>query len=229
MRSRVSFSYDPRWTALKRAGLAVMAALALLVGVLWFGDSGQSPRPPSEPAAPAQSGAPMPQSETPAPTPEMTVQADAAEPPAPVVEETASTVAPEAAEPQAVSPLKLSDTPAKPPKKLNGSTNSNNGSTKPPKAVGAPAKPVSLSDGYFVRLGVFDDTDNTGRVFDNAVALGLPAHIQSRVMVGPFRNKREAEAARDRLKNIAEGVVLPPQKTAKADENPKAKSRRRAK
>jgi cell division septation protein DedD len=104
-----------------------------------------------------------------------------------------------------------------------------NGSAKPPKVVSAPAKPVSLPDGYFVQLGVFDDTDNAGRVFDNAVALGLPAYVQSRVMVGPFRNKREAEAARDRLKNIAEGVVLPPQNTAKADETPKAKSRRRAK
>jgi hypothetical protein len=68
-------------------------------------------------------------------------------------------------------------------------------------------------------------------LFENAGAIGLPVHIQSRVVAGPFHNKREAEAARDRLKNVAEGVVLPPQKTAKADEKPKAKpkSRQRAK
>jgi len=249
-RRRVSFSSDPRWTALKRAGLAVTAALALLVAVLWFGDSSQPPRPPSESAnvAPEQSGAFVLERDTFASEPDATAQtADKpVEIPAPVVEEAAVTPEVTEAAPQAVLPPKSPETPAKSSKKTNGSTKSSsngstkssgngstklsgNGATQSPKPAAAPAKSVSLPDGYFVQLGVFDDTDNTGRVFDNAVALGLPAHVQSRVMVGPFRNKREAEAARDRLKNIAEGVVLPPQKTAKADENPKAKSRRRAK
>ena len=235
-RRRVSFFPDPRWTALKRAGVAVAAALVLLLAVLWFGESGQPPRSVVEYAndAPAQQPSmPGPQLDTVVPMPDLATTDDPAETPVPA--KTPALMAADAAdtplpavptlESQTVTPLvaaKASEAPVKPSK-------ASNGPTKPPKVVNAPVKPVSLQNGYFVQLGVFDDTDNTDRVFDNAVALGLPAYIQSRVMVGPFRNKREAEAARDRLKNIAEGVVLPPQKTAKADENPKAKQRRRAK
>jgi cell division protein FtsN len=86
-----------------------------------------------------------------------------------------------------------------------------------------------LPDGYFVQLGVFDDTENLGRVFNNVTELGLPAHIQSQVMVGPFRNKREAEAARSRLKEFAEGTVVPPKASASEKPKAKSKSRQRAK
>ncbi|MCL2162225.1 MAG: SPOR domain-containing protein [Betaproteobacteria bacterium] len=241
-RRRVSFSSDSRWTPLKRAGLAVTAALILLLAVLWFGDGDRTPRPLPESANDALTQFDEPKLDVPAPEFDTTT----IEPPVFVAEETAVTPEAGESEPQAVAssdPLNALDAsaansptageaPAPPPKAVGPSVKSSKAvdtPAKPSKALDTPAKPISLPDGYFVQLGVFDDTDNAGKLFENAVALGMPAHIQSRVVVGPFRNKREAEAARNRLKNIAEGVVLPPQKTAKAGENPKAKSRRRAK
>ena len=217
-RRRVSFSSDPRWAALKRAGLAVTAALILLLAVLWFGDSGQPlSRPLSESAQAPPTQFNVSRDDAPASGVETTAPDEPAESSDLAAAETAAT--PEATE------SALQEAVASPEPLVEALDTS----TPPPKAVAAPAKPISLPDGYFVQLGVFNDTDNADKVLENAVALGLPAHIQSRVVVGPFRNKREAEAARGRLKNIAEGVVLPPQKTAKADETPKAKSRRRAK
>jgi cell division septation protein DedD len=236
---------------LKRAGLAVTAALVLLLAVLWFGDSDQSPSPPPEPANIdlAQPDAPALNADMPA-LPETTVQM-ANEPtevfaliPAPV-EIPAPISAPVELPVPVSAPITKENkpTPGTIPVVSSGAAQ-NAGTPKatgsepkalapqisPKKAAKAPIKPVSLSNGYFVQLGVFDDTDNVGKVFDNTMALGLPAHIQSRVVVGPFRNKREAEAARNRLRGIAEGIVLPPEKTAKANEKPKAKSkpRRRA-
>jgi cell division septation protein DedD len=124
--------------------------------------------------------------------------------------------------------------PAIPPKtqKQTASSPGNKTPSAPLMADTPPAThstlPAPLTNGYYVQLGVFDATDNTNRLLENASALGLPAHVQSRVLVGPFRNKREAEAARSRLKELAKGIVVRPQKTAKAPNKPPAKSRRRA-
>ncbi|MCL1861218.1 MAG: SPOR domain-containing protein [Proteobacteria bacterium] len=242
-RRRVSFSVDPRRTALKRAGWAVTAALILLLVVLWFGDGDP---PPSEPenADLVQPDVPAPQAEPPALSKETTAQTasepvevpapDSIEVPTPVELPTSTPVpAPVAKENKPVpSTIPLVSGGTAQNTKIPKATEPQTAAPQypPKKAATAPVKPVSLSNGYFVQLGVFNDTDNVGKVFDNTTALGLPAHIQSRVVVGPFRNKREAEAARNRLRGIAEGIVLPPEKTAKANGKPKAKSkpRRRA-
>ena len=189
MRQRkVMFSSDLRWTALKRAGLAVGLALSLLLAMLWYGDPGQPIQPPN---------VSLPPPVVSALEPDMALQT-AVEPAAP------PTPAPAENEVAADAP------------------------SEPPKAVDKPAKPVSLQDGYFVQLGVFNDTENVSKVFENVTALGMSAHIQSRVVVGPFRDKREAEEARDRMKDVAQGFVLsPPQKAAKPSGKPKAKQKPR--
>jgi DedD protein len=213
---------------MKRAGLAVAVALVLLIAMLWFGDSGQPPRPLPEPAStvPQQPDAAIfaPETDT-----SMLPESDTAAQTASVTEETG--YAPDATPglDAGVDP----DTTAL-PEPIKADVNPKAAANKPappPKAVDVPTESISLTDGYFVQLGVFDDTENVDKVLNNVAELGLPARIQSRVVVGPFRNKREAEAARNRLKDIAEGTVLPPQKTAKAPEKPKAKpkSRQRAK
>jgi cell division protein FtsN len=266
-RRRVSFSSDPRWTALKRAGLAVMVALALLLAMLWFGESGQpgdsppSPRVASGAAsgAPEQPGTPSPENDVPILLPSDTVaeavaQTDA-EPDAAAQTDVAADKAgqtPEPAKPSSTVAEEKGQAPGETsivrggegaasagatsmpePRKVRDAPSKPGRMPTPAKSPGAeaPEAPVPLQDGYFVQLGVFDDTDKSRKVVENASALGLPVHIQSRVVVGPFRNKREAEAARSRLKGVAEGTILPPQNTVKAGENPKAKSksRRRAK
>ena len=77
-----------------------------------------------------------------------------------------------------------------------------------------PPPSAGHSNGYFVQLGVFNAIDKAEKLRSNVKTMGLPAQIQSRVVVGPFRNKREAIAAQRRLqsKGIAKGVVLSPSK-----------------
>jgi len=220
-RRRVAFSSDLRQTALKRAGLAVVAALALLMGVLWFGDN----PPKLLSTAPTQPIAPVSEIDMPAsPEADVAVQManETVEPPTPLATETETEHPPDAISSQEAGatpntlpePPKIVDMPA-----------------KTPKATKVPSKQASLTnDGYFIQLGVFNDTENVDRMFKNVTELGMPAHIQSRVVVGPFRNKREAEEARNRLKGITEGIVLPPtKKAAKPSGKPKAKPRQRAK
>ena len=236
-RRRVAFSSDLRHRALKRAGLAIAAALALLLAVLWYGDSdtlSQSPKQPLNAASEQLSGF-MPNASTPdLPLEPGTAESDEPiETPVPVEAElvpgteAAATLIPPPESPKVADistpPQKATDAPA-PQKVADAPTSQKKITNDTP--TGA-TKPISLPDGYFVQLGVFNDTENVGRMFENVTALGMSAHVQSYIVVGPFRNKREAEAARNRLKDIAEGTVLPPQKTEKSSRKPKAKPKSR--
>lgn len=209
-RRKISFSADPRRTALKRAAIAITVALALLLAVLLFWESDQPP--PSVAvmdAAPAQPATPAQEVGTLVPMPGAEMASEPAETPAPATEENAP------AQESASVP------------EVSGTAQQTAATQDPPKPAEPPPKPVSLTDGYFVQLGVFNSTDNAGKLLENVSSAGMSAHLQTRVVVGPFRNKREAEAARKRLKDIAEGTVLPPQETAAKNGRPKAKSRRR--
>ncbi|MCL2875481.1 MAG: SPOR domain-containing protein [Betaproteobacteria bacterium] len=214
-RRKIAFSSDLRQTALKRAGIAITVALVLLFAVLWFGDENRLLQLPLQSVTSALKG------DTPVlPDSGMTADNEPVEPPLSTdvdtdVETEKTTTPPE--------PPKDADTP----KALQTATNM---PAAPP--ADASVKSISLPEGYFVQLGVFNDTENVAKMFETVTALGMPAHVQSRVVVGPFRDKREADAARERLKDIAEGIVLPPQKkTTKPSGKPKAKpkSRQRAK
>lgn len=83
--------------------------------------------------------------------------------------------------------------------------------TPPPEVVEAPPKPP-LADGYMVQLGVFGAMDNAETLRKNVAARNLPVRIESRVVVGPFSDKAEAEAMREQLRreSVAEGIVVPP-------------------
>ncbi|MDR0716754.1 MAG: SPOR domain-containing protein [Azoarcus sp.] len=171
---------DPRREALVRAGIAVALALALLLALLWYED-GEAPAPPARPAQE------IPASQIPAPdiaAPPPTSAPDILLPEAPVEAETASAAA------------------------SGGETE--RAPEESGQETGAAAPQPPLPDGYLVQLGVFGSMDNAESLRKNAKALHLPAHLQTRVVVGPFRSKREAEAARERLKSVSEGIILPP-------------------
>jgi DedD protein len=72
-----------------------------------------------------------------------------------------------------------------------------------------------LANGYLVQLGVFGSMDNADGLRADVAARGLPAHVEGRVVVGPFPDKAAAEAARARLKRegLAAGIVVPPRKS----------------
>ncbi|MDR2092702.1 MAG: SPOR domain-containing protein [Azoarcus sp.] len=208
---------DLRRTALRRAGFAVMAAIALLLGTLWYEDAGMPMWSP-----PAKTAPPPAASEADTP-PVYAIDAAASDEAIVPVDEIVASAA-DASVPMA---------PEAAPGETGNVPEAVVSQPEPPAAgrtldVAAKTPPPSLQDAYFLQLGVFDSMDNAKSLLENALASGLPAHLQARVVVGPFRNKREAESARRRLGNIAEGIVLPPRKTGKVSAEAARKSKRRA-
>lgn len=64
--------------------------------------------------------------------------------------------------------------------------------------------------GYLVQLGVFTDPANALELYERAAAAGQPAHIQSRVVLGPFPDRAAAERARKAHQALGAGVVVAP-------------------
>lgn len=83
-------------------------------------------------------------------------------------------------------------------------------------SVVQPAPPSTsaraLARGYVVQLGVFGDPDNAAMLGRELAAQGYPAHLQSRVVLGPFPDRQAAKAAAERLRRERklEGIVVPP-------------------
>ncbi|MDR3213147.1 MAG: SPOR domain-containing protein [Azoarcus sp.] len=213
MKLKIGPPIDLRQRALTRAGLAMGVALALLLAALWVETGGGPVQPPAEIAtksSAAGNDADYPVFALDAASHETVMHVDdlvteavenatVAEimpaPPEAGLEET--TLVPESR------PATKMEVPKPAPV------------DEPHEKPVAKAPPRPLPDGYFVQLGVFDSMDNAKSLSDNVRAIGLSAHIQGRIVVGPFHDKREAEAAKRRLKGIAEGIVLPPRNTGR--------------
>lgn len=77
-----------------------------------------------------------------------------------------------------------------------------------------PASTRALAQGHIVQLGVFGDPENAAILSQELAAQGYPAHLQSRVVLGPFANRQTAKAAAERLRaeRKLEGIVVPPRK-----------------
>ena len=67
--------------------------------------------------------------------------------------------------------------------------------------------------GYRIQLGVFGDAGNALKLYEQVAAQGFEAHIQSRVMVGPFADRAAAEKARQALRRagVVQGAVVTPE------------------
>jgi cell division protein FtsN len=57
-----------------------------------------------------------------------------------------------------------------------------------------------LLSGYTLQAGVFVDPRRAEDVHARLVREGIPASLETRVLVGPFKNRREAESARVKMK-----------------------------
>lgn len=81
----------------------------------------------------------------------------------------------------------------------------------PAEAKAPDAAKAQVTDGYLVQLGVFVSPDNARALHDKVEALGIPTRIESRVVVGPFRNRVQAKEAREKLRTsgLGKGLVLP--------------------
>jgi hypothetical protein len=59
-----------------------------------------------------------------------------------------------------------------------------------------------LSSGYTFQAGVFVDQQRAEDVYAKLVLEGIPATLETRVLVGPFKNRNEAESARAKMKAL---------------------------
>lgn len=79
----------------------------------------------------------------------------------------------------------------------------------------APPAPPRLFSGYALQAGVFSDPHRAEELQARLMQEGVPATIESRVQVGPFKTRAEAEAARAKLTALGIETVLLPPKGAK--------------
>lgn len=71
--------------------------------------------------------------------------------------------------------------------------------------------PPRLFSGYALQAGVFADPRRAEELQARLVEAGIPATIEARVQVGPFKTRAEANAARAKLNALGiESVLLPP-------------------
>lgn len=80
--------------------------------------------------------------------------------------------------------------------------------TRPEQPVSAAAGPAAarqapalakLLSGYTLQAGVFSDTRRAEDLHARLVQEGIPATLETRVLVGPFRSREEADAARAKM------------------------------
>ncbi|MBI4755934.1 MAG: SPOR domain-containing protein [Betaproteobacteria bacterium] len=78
----------------------------------------------------------------------------------------------------------------------------------PPKTVRRPTAVVARAPGaYLVEAGVFNNAASAEEMRAMLTLSGIPARVEARVTVGPFRNREEAETAQARIRTL--GVVAP--------------------
>ncbi len=85
--------------------------------------------------------------------------------------------------------------------------------SQPVKPAPAPATKSGPAPKIFdVQVGVFTDMDNAKQLQTRLAEQGIPSHTETKLQVGPFNTKAEADAAREKLKNMGIGSVVVPGK-----------------
>jgi cell division septation protein DedD len=82
---------------------------------------------------------------------------------------------------------------------------------QPKPGIQAPAKQVAASaitPGFVVQLGMFTSVEHAQALRAQLEAQGIPVFLETRVVVGPFRDRAEADAARKRLNALGVAGVL---------------------
>lgn len=166
---------------IKRIALAGVAIAALLGGLALIDRMYSAPASSSEP--PASAAAAMPLS--------------------------VATTLPEPPQPQAVPSIKISAAPEAGPSSSAPVPRQFHPPAKPAQVKQAAAKPASphpspqgaQSERHFVlQMGVFNNVDNALELFARLRKNDVPAQIEARVQVGPFKTRAEADETRAKLK-----------------------------
>ncbi|TIC82299.1 SPOR domain-containing protein [Crenobacter intestini] len=215
----------------KRIAIAAALALAALASIPLL--ERKPAAPGEEQAASGRLSGPLPVASEPLPAPELSASAplvaSAPSPGLPVGPATESTpglastppLMVEAVVPQAkavTSRATETPAPAATPRAVAASTAPQpaKAATVPPRAdaslQGQPAasRPQGSSFGYSVQLGLFSNIGNAEKLVDELKAKGIAAKTETRIQLGPFTTRTEAEDAMARLRALGYTPLLIP-------------------
>lgn len=69
-------------------------------------------------------------------------------------------------------------------------------------------RPVSSNSGYTVQAGVFLHASNAENMLRQVQSAGIPAYLETRVQIGPFKSQQEADAAVKKLRKLGLEPVI---------------------
>jgi DedD protein len=99
--------------------------------------------------------------------------------------------------------------PPPPPRVVNSEKRLAPAPASPPAGAKINAKPAPATDkAYVVQVGVFMSPANAQALQQQLVKAGIPAHTETRVQLGPFQDRREAETALAKVKKLGVNAVL---------------------
>jgi len=73
------------------------------------------------------------------------------------------------------------------------------------------AQPAKLPKGPHLQAGIFASPANAEEMKKTLEAAGYPAYLETRVHVGPFQNRKEADKVREKLKDQGTTTLFIPQ------------------
>lgn len=199
---------DVKKKALVRLAVAGLVTAAALAGLWWLDQGKQAP---SKMAAPTPQPAPIRPAQAPEPPPPQAQPMPEAPPvSAPPTAANEATAPKEAPPPPRVSnapPLPPS-TPASPPSRPER-TPIQVPPIPQPRIQPAPALPATSASGHFVvQVGVFSSPARAEELVRRLKEKGIRASTETRVHVGPFLNRQEAEKAQAELRRLGiDGVI----------------------
>lgn len=162
-------------------------------------ESKPEPSPESRPAAPS----PAAPAKTPsAPSPAATPAPVRPLAPAPVRQPSPARAAPEASAGPSVAPEPPVTAPAKPAARV---VETRSAPPAPPSGV------ARLFAGFVLQAGVFTSAQRAEELHAKLTLSGVPSTLETRVQVGPFSTRKEAEAAQAKLRELGvETILVPP-------------------
>jgi len=131
--------------------------------------------------------------------------------PEPVAEPETKTIAPVAeAKPEATPVPERTAAPAVPQPKVAPAPVAPPPHAAPHRAPASRPVTQAIERRYALQMGVFSNMANAEDLRAKLVANGIPATIEARVHVGPFKTKQEVDAARAKLKELGldDGLLI---------------------
>jgi len=99
--------------------------------------------------------------------------------------------------------------PPPPPRVVNDEKLPAPAAASPTASARIAVKPVpATSKAYVVQVGVFLSPANAQALQQQLLKAGMPAHTETRVQLGPYQDRREAETALAKVKKLGVNAVL---------------------